>query len=136
MGFWEKRRKKERIAHDFFAIAGGPKPQTGHRQTVRPVRPMVRFGRFRGLLGRGATQKVHEFDLGRPRDFRTHSENSEVFWRRIDKSSNELICAINFKPTLLSHRLHRSTPDMVWLNPKSRFKFMPEINCLKSSKMY
>ena len=57
---------------------------------------------------------------------------------RVDKSSNELICVINFKPTLLSHRLHRSTPDMVWLNPKSRFKLIPELiasrapKCIKS----
>ena len=35
--------------------------------------------------------------------------------------------AIKFKPTLLSQRLHRSTPDTVWLNPKSRFKFIPEL---------
>ena len=32
---------------------------------------------------------------------------------RVDKSSSELICVINFKPKSLSHRLHRSTPDMV-----------------------
>ena len=58
---------------------------------------------------------------------------------RVDKSSNELICVINFKPTLLSHRLLRSTPDMVWLNPKSRFKLIPELiassrapKCIKS----
>ena len=32
---------------------------------------------------------------------------------RVDKSSSELICVINFKPKSLGHRLHRSTPDMV-----------------------
>ena len=42
------------------------------------------------------------------------------------------------KPTLLSQRLHRSTPDTVWLNPKSRFKFIPKLiasrapKCIKS----
>jgi len=34
---------------------------------------------------------------------------------------------IKFKPTLLSQRLHRSAPDTVWLNQKSRFKFIPEL---------
>ena len=54
------------------------------------------------------------------------------------KSSNPINLRINFKPTLLSHRLHRSTPDMVWLNPKSRFKLIPELiasrapKCIKS----
>ena len=55
---------------------------------------------------------------------------------RLDKSSCQLILAINFKPTLLSQRLHRSAPDTVWLNPKSRFKFIPEFipsRCNKSS---
>jgi hypothetical protein len=46
---------------------------------------------------------------------------------RVDGRSSELICGINFKPKSLSHRLHRSTPDMVWLNPKSRFKLIPEL---------
>ena len=46
---------------------------------------------------------------------------------RVDGSSSELICEINFKPKSLSYRLHRSTPDMVWLNPKSRFKLIPEL---------
>ena len=31
---------------------------------------------------------------------------------RVDESSSVLICVINFKPKSLSHRLHRSTPDL------------------------
>ncbi len=50
-----------------------------------------------------------------------------IFLDRLDKSSCQLILAINFKPTLLSQRLHRSAPDTVWLNPKSRFKLIPEL---------
>jgi len=54
---------------------------------------------------------------------------------------HKLICVINFKPKLLSHRLHRSTPDVVWLNPKSRFKLIPELiasrapKCIKSLRI-
>jgi hypothetical protein len=55
------------------------------------------------------------------------SLSDNYFLFRVDKSSNRLICVINFKPTLLSHRVRRSTPDMVWLNPKSRFKLIPEL---------
>ena len=54
---------------------------------------------------------------------------------RVDKSSNQLICVINFKPTLLSHRLRISTPDMVWLNPKSRFKLIPKLIASRAPKM-